>query len=144
MATTTFSLHAEQMLRTHPGPAALDRDRLLQCLQACLDCAQACVSCADACLGEREVAKMVRCIRLNEDCAAVCEATGRVLSRQTAFEPSIATPLLQACIAACRACAEECARHGAHMEHCRVCAEACRRCEQACVALAGTLSPARA
>jgi hypothetical protein len=33
---------------------------------------------------------------------------------------------------ACLACAEECDRHAAHHEHCRVCAAVCRRCKQAC------------
>ena len=35
-------------------------------------------------------------------------------------------------IAACRLCAEECERHAAKMQHCRICGEACRRCERAC------------
>jgi Domain of Unknown Function (DUF326) len=35
-------------------------------------------------------------------------------------------------VAACRSCGDECERHAAMHEHCRVCAEACRRCEQAC------------
>jgi hypothetical protein len=33
---------------------------------------------------------------------------------------------------ACLACAEECDRHAAHHEHCRVCAVVCRLCKQAC------------
>jgi hypothetical protein len=40
--------------------------------------------------------------------------------------------MIRACAAACLACAEECDRHAAHHEHCRVCAEVCRRCKQAC------------
>ncbi len=34
-----------------------------------------------------------------------------------------------------RACAEECERHAAHHEHCRVGARVCRSCEAACDAL---------
>jgi hypothetical protein len=75
---------------------------------------------------------MVRCIRLNLDCANICEATGKILSRQTAFEPAMAQAILQACVAACRLCGDECERHAQAMEHCQICAEACRRCEQAC------------
>jgi hypothetical protein len=127
-----FLGHVHQMLRTHPGPSSLDREALLECIQACLDCAQSCISCADACLGEKDPSHMVRCIRLNQDCANICEATGKILSRQTAFEPAMAQAILQACVAACRLCGDECERHAQTMEHCRVCAEACRRCEQAC------------
>ena len=86
---------------------------------------------------------LVRCIRLDLDCADVCGATGRIMSRQTAFDPQIARAQLQACATACRVCAEECAIHAQHgMEHCRVCAEACRTCEQACQAVLSQLPAA--
>lgn len=75
---------------------------------------------------------VIRCIRLCQDCGDVCATTGRVLSRQTEFEPALARAVVEACEAACRACAEECERHAGQHEHCRVCAEACRRCEEAC------------
>lgn len=95
--------------------------------------AQVCTACADACLGEDALSELVRCIRLNLDCADVCQATGSVLSRLTATDPAASRRLLEACAEACRTCAAECERHAAMgMEHCRVCAEACRRCEQAC------------
>jgi hypothetical protein len=123
---------AERMMQTHPVPAVAP-DSLAECIRACFDCAQACTMCADACLGEQHAMDLRRCIRLNLDCADLCDATGRVLSRQTAFEPAMARSLLQACADACRLCGDECEMHGQHgMEHCRVCAEACRRCEQAC------------
>jgi hypothetical protein len=127
--------HVEQMLKTHPGAPVLDRAALLACIEACLDCAQACTACADACLGEQDVNHLVRCIRLNQDCANVCEVTGKLLSRQTAYQPALARAILESCVLACRECAAECEQHAAKMEHCRVCAEACRRCEQACARL---------
>jgi hypothetical protein len=124
--------HAKDMLETHPRGAAIEAGALLACIDACFDCAQTCTTCADADLAENDVATMIRCIRLCLDCGDVCIATGRVLSRQTEFEPEFARSLVQACAHACRVCAEECERHAAHHEHCRVCAETCRRCEQAC------------
>ena len=76
---------------------------------------------------------LARCIRLDLDCADVCDATGKILSRQTAFEPQMARAALDACAQACRLCGEECEQHAEHgMEQCRICAEACRRCESAC------------
>lgn len=127
-----FLGHVQQMLQTHPSQPALERTALLECIQACYDCAQTCIACADACLGEENVSWLVRCIRLNQDCADLCATTGKVLSRQTAFEPALGRAVLQACQAACRLCAEECDRHAKRMAHCRECADACRRCESAC------------
>jgi Domain of Unknown Function (DUF326) len=123
-------VHIHEMIRTHPRPAATQG--LIQCIDTCFDCAQACVACADACLGEATIADLRRCIRYNLDCAAVCQATGEVLSRQTETEWTLVRTLVAACMEACRICAEECERHAAHLEHCAVCADACRRCEQAC------------
>jgi hypothetical protein len=132
--------HVTQMLETHPQ--ATPSEGLARCIAECFACAQTCTSCADACLGEEGVQELVRCIRLNLDCADVCETTGRVLSRQTAFEPQLARSVLETCVQACRVCAEECERHAEEMqmEHCRVCAEACRRCDQACEDLLSSLA----
>jgi len=127
--------HAQAMLETHPQAADVDTAKLLACIDACYDCAQSCTACADACLGEEDVAMVVRCIRLCQDCADVCVTTGRVLTRQTAFDVGLARAVADACAQACRTCADECERHAGHHEHCRVCAEACRRCERACAEL---------
>ena len=77
----TMTHHDEQMLQAHPRGSMLDTTALLSCLQACLDCAQACVSCADACSAESDPKMLARCIRLNNDCADLCFATVRILSR---------------------------------------------------------------
>jgi hypothetical protein len=63
----------------------------------------------------------------------------RVVSRQTAYDPTITRPLLEACIATCKSCGDECARHAPYYEHCRGWVGACRRCEQACRELLGVL-----
>ena len=122
--------HVTKMLETHPHATA--SEALARCIEQCLACGLACTSCADACLAEEQIQELVRCIRLNLDCADVCGATGRVLTRQTSTDPRVVRGMLEACARACRVCAEECERHAQHHEHCRVCAEACRRCEQAC------------
>ncbi len=124
--------HAQQLLETHPRRSAVPSGALVECIEACFDCAQSCTACADACLGEDDVGMLIRCIRLCQDCSDLCATTGRILSRQTEFEPQLARAVVQACAEACRACGEECERHAGHHEHCRVCAEACRHCEEAC------------
>jgi hypothetical protein len=125
--------HVIQMLEAHPK--ATVNEALARCIEECAACALICTSCADACLAEEDVQDLVRCIRLNLDCVDLCEATGRVLARQTSSDPRLAQAVVEACVQACRVCAEECERHAEHHEHCRLCAEACRRCEQACTAL---------
>lgn len=126
------TLEARPMLDTHPWPGHVDRDVLARCIEECVSCAQACTSCADACLSEDSVTELRKCIRLNLDCADICETTGRVLTRQTEYDAPTSKAQLHACIEICRTCAEECARHADMHEHCRVCADACRRCHQAC------------
>ena len=130
--------HVTKMLETHPQATA--NEALARCVEQCFACALTCTSCADACLAEKQLKQLVRCIRLNLDCADVCDATGRVLTRQTSSDPRLAPSMLETCAQACRVCAEECERHADHHEHCRVCAEACRRCEQACEDLRRSIS----
>jgi hypothetical protein len=123
---------AKQLLDTYPGTVNADADMLAATIDALSDCAQACAADADADLAEQDLAEMVKCIRLCWDCADVCTATLGVVSRQTAYDASVTRPLLEACVATCNSCGDECERHAQHHEHCRVCEQACRRCEQAC------------
>lgn len=124
-------MHVQQMLSSHPTAAAGGNAPLIACIEACYDCAQACTVCADACLGEEEVAELRRCIRLDLDCADICQATGRIASRQSGADRTL-YQIIESCREACRRCAEECERHADRHEHCRICAEACRECESAC------------
>ncbi len=122
----------KRMLQTHPSGAAVHADALAEVIDSCLECVQVCTACADACLGEGNVEMLARCIRLDLDCADVCGATVKVLSRQVAFEPKMAQPMVEACARAVKLCGDECEQHAEHHEHCRVCMESCRRCEEAC------------
>jgi hypothetical protein len=129
-----------QMLDSYPKDlGGVDRQKLQACIEACVECAQACTACADACLSEDMVAELVTCIRTDLDCADVCAATGRVLSRHTGYDAHLTRAVLEACATACRTCGDECAQHAQMHEHCRVCAEACRRCEKACRELLDSL-----
>jgi hypothetical protein len=132
---------ARQMLEAYPRQLDVDRALLVRCIEACYACAESCTQCADDCLAEESVQDLTTCIRLNLDCADICAATGRVVSRQTGRNDETMAATLRACIEACRSCAEECEHHAAHgMEHCRVCAEECRGCEQACEELLAAIA----
>ena len=55
---------------------------------------------------------MVQCIRDCNDCADVCLATARIISRFTRTDFKLAGAQLRACIQACQSCGAECAKHG--------------------------------
>ena len=131
--------YARQLLDTYPGTVNVDAGVLAATIDALSDCAQACTVDADADLSEQNVAEMVRCIRLCLDCADICTATIGVTGRQAAYDANVTKPLLEACVAICTSCGDECERHAQMHEHCRVCAEACRRCEQVCRELLAAL-----
>ena len=122
----------QDIIKVHPQPTSLDRDALLRCVEDCRECAASCTACADACLGENDLHELVRCIRLCLDCVDACNTTGRIVTRQTAPVMSFIRAIIESCAVACLTCAEECEKHAAHHEHCRICAEACRRCKQTC------------
>jgi hypothetical protein len=132
---------ARRMLDTYPRDVKLASDVLVECIASCTDCAPACTQCADECLSEDQPQSLVKCIGANLDCADLCAATARVISRQTEYDASVSRALLEACVAACGACGDECERHAEHgMEHCRVRAEQCRQCEDACRRMAAAMS----
>jgi hypothetical protein len=120
------------MLDTDPSSPLLDKQLLARCIDTCLECAQACTACADADLGEQMATDLVKCTRLNLDCADICATTARVLSRQTEPDRGLIRAVVQACAQACRVSGDECDRHAHMHEHCRVCAEVCHRCQQVC------------
>jgi Domain of Unknown Function (DUF326) len=132
--------YAGQMLDAYPHDVSVDAGALATTIDTLIECAQACNADTDADLSEQNVLELVKCIRLCMDCTDVCAATVRVASRQTAYDPNVTRPLLEACAATCKSCGDECERHAQMHEHCRLCAEACRRCERACRELLAAMS----
>lgn len=132
--------HVKEMLDAYPMDLGhIDREKLTKCIAACFECAQTCTACADACLSENNVADMAKCIRTNLDCSDICLTTGKVLSRHTGYDANITRAILEACRTACKACADECEKHGGEQGHCSFCAEQCRDCEKACDELISSL-----
>lgn len=129
-----------ELLQTHPKVASSDLSTLAQCIDACFRCAETCSACADACLAEKDVQMLIRCIRLNMDCADVCSTTGRMLTRQLQPDAGLVRSMLEVCAQACRVCGDECTQHAGHHDHCRVCAEQCDLCEQACMDLLNSMT----
>ena len=128
----------EEMLKTHPYPPIIEIEALVSGIKTINGCAKICTICTDACVGEKDET-LTRCIRLNQDCADICETTGRLLSRQTETDVNILRSQLQACVVACRDCGEECKKHAEKYEHCRICADICFQCEEVCNSLLAAL-----
>jgi hypothetical protein len=127
------------MLRSHPEQLS-HTDALSRCIDACVECQETCISCSDACLGERELSRLVTCIRLNLDCAAVCNTTASIVMRANkAGHRQLIEAQLTTCIAFCRACASECERHASMHKHCDVCAKMCAKCAEACTELLSSM-----
>lgn len=109
---------------------ATDAETLMNAIDTMFECAASCTACADACLAEEQPDKLRRCITLDNVCAEICTATARTLARISSGSYDVLRAQLQACIVACRECAEECRSHGEMHEHCAVCAEVCERTER--------------
>ncbi len=125
-------MQAQEMISTHPEVRGQTNDALIRCIEECYSCAQTCTSCADACLAEDMVKSLTQCIRLNLDCADVCNTTGRLATRRTGSDEEMIRRMLDTCAAACQLCGDECDKHAIKHEHCRICAAARRECMQAC------------
>src|SRR5687768_13103039 len=101
-------LEKHREVARHRNAAGKINPALICCIDESYSCAEACISCADACLSEESVAELRLCIRLNLDCAAICNATGEVAARQTGSNDQTLALMLDACATACLVTAEEC------------------------------------
>lgn len=105
----------------------MSHEKFQTCINACYECATECKHCENACLNETDVSKMVRCIKLDGECATICLAAATLMSGGSGFSNDIC----RLCAEMCEACATECEKHS-HMEHCKKCAEVCRSCAREC------------
>ncbi|MEA2592382.1 MAG: hypothetical protein QOD62_2213, partial [Actinomycetota bacterium] len=98
-----------EMLRTLAPEPTVDLSDLAAALEAVMGCEQASTSCAMAMIGEGEDTAVAT--RRALDCADVCQATLRVLSRASSTDAMLMQALVQACIIACEGSRLECGRH---------------------------------
>src|SRR4029078_9113149 len=74
-------MHAHEILKSHPHVRGHANNALIRCIEESYSGAQICTACADACLAEQMVEDLRPCIRLNLDCADICNVTGRIATR---------------------------------------------------------------
>lgn len=108
----------------------MDYERNKKLISVLNECAAECHHCTTACLDEQDVKMLAECIKLDIDCAEICQLTAAFLARGSEH----AIHILKECAEICEACAGECGKHG-HMEHCKRCAEVCRLCAEECMAV---------
>jgi hypothetical protein len=99
------------------------------CAEACGDCAKACnkayhYSLEQASAGKSRHAKIARTLI---DCAAFCDLSATLISRQS----TLMGLSCRACADACRRCAQECESFDTELDM-KICFDACQRCEESC------------
>jgi hypothetical protein len=65
----------------------------------------------------------------------MCNTMLRALLRPQGMTPAAMMAMLDACIAMCQVCMDECMEHAAESAVCAMCAESCRACMDACMAV---------
>lgn len=101
----------------------MGHDKLIEELYLC---SAECMACYNACEQENEKEMFEHCMKLDEECADICELTASLLERNSPNTDKF----LKLCIELCNLCAAECEKHP--HDHCRNCAAACRSCAVKC------------
>lgn len=131
----------KEMIQDHPQVGADYNEQLGETVKHAMYCAAIANSCVDAC--NSEPGDMSECIRKCSDASDICQAVSTVAARRTHGNTVVIKSLLEACIIACKVCAEECAKHD--NAHCRRCERMCRETMEDCVkALQGMVEAATA
>ena len=106
---------------------AHEKNHLL--LEALNNCAAECNHCTIACLDEEDVKMLTRCIKLDIDCADICQLTASFVARGSEH----AIHLMKECAEICEACAQSCEQIDGMEE----CARVCRECAESCRRMSG-------
>jgi hypothetical protein len=124
LAFGSNSLKADEQRMEDKHAASFD-----QCAKACTECLRECESCAHHCAHLVASGKKdhLRTLGTCADCAEVCAAAAKIVSR---YGP-LAGTMCESCAKACDTCAAECETHG-NDEHMKRCAKVCRDCARAC------------
>ncbi|RJY08194.1 four-helix bundle copper-binding protein [Aurantiacibacter aquimixticola] len=130
----------KEMIQDHPSVGSDYNDELGEAVKHAMYAAAICNSCVDACNAEQ--GDMSECIRKCSDASDICQAVSTVAARRTHGNTVVIKSLLEACIIACKVCAEESAKHD--NPHCNRCERMCREVVEDCTkALQGMVEHAR-
>jgi hypothetical protein len=74
------------------------------------------------------------------NCADMCNTMMRSMLRMQGMTPAVMMAMLDACIAMCQMCMDECMQHADMSEVCKMCAQACKACMDACMQMKGQMA----
>lgn len=122
---TAQEKHAQQHGKGHVGYSK----HFQECATACSDCQRECDRCAIHCANMIPGANSDHHTTLQTclDCADVCAAASKIVSRGGPF----AIDICEACADVCKQCAEACRKHE-NDPMMAACAKECEECEKAC------------
>ncbi len=95
-------------------------------IQRLLDCATSCKRCAASTVEKPGITSMDYCVKIIRDCAELCFATAKLLTRNS----ELGHELLPLCHKICLQSAEECRKQ--EHAHCKECEEECTQCAEEC------------
>lgn len=112
------------------GMSTTDMSVLEACLDACSACEQASIVCS---------MEMTPCAPACMNCAAMCNTMMNCMLRMQGMTREVTMSMLDATIATCQMCMDECMAHAEDSEVSRMCAQSCKACMDACMALKNSL-----
>ncbi|GAA2297795.1 hypothetical protein OKJ48_42630 [Streptomyces kunmingensis] len=118
---------------------SVDSAILARAVTAVSACEQSSAACAAGMLADKDADSLRDAIVQNLDCADVSSTTSRLLLRGDDAQRPLLAAQTEACLIACRDAREQCGRHAAHREHCRICSETAGRAAEACEELLSVL-----
>jgi hypothetical protein len=89
-------------MESMPDMAMMDMSVLQACMDACAACEQACTVCST---------QMMDCAPACMNCADMCHTMMRSMLRMQGMTPASMMAMLDACIAMCQMCMDECMEH---------------------------------
>lgn len=96
-------------------------------IAACTTCIVASSHFINDCLNDSDVKILNRCIKLHQDCIAICLLTIKTMANDSVFTKQIG----KLCEEICNAVADECEKYS-HIKHAKNGIKACRQCADAC------------
>ncbi|WP_029150126.1 hypothetical protein [Microbacterium indicum] len=117
------------------GMEEMDMPTMQACMDACSAAEQAMTICST---------QMMDCAPACMNGADMCHTMMRAMMRMDGVTPGAMMSMLDACIAMCQVCMDECAAHAAESEICAMCAQACQACMDSCMAMKDMMMKAAA
>jgi hypothetical protein len=105
----------------------MSHKKIDNCIAACTDCVVEASHFINDCLKDSDVKILHGCIKLNQDCVAICLLAIQAMANDSAFTNKIC----KLCEEICTAVADEYDKYS-HIKHAKSNVKACRQCADEC------------